>query len=102
MSGCPYTWVRNLFGAKKTNSDVASALRVTVAKMGIVTVDVSLPAGSARWLIDLIPDDVMTKIREEKIPIDNIQEDLKIKDVLKPQKIFILTETEREVQVWLE
>ncbi len=103
MSGCPYTWFKNLFnGPLDPNAKDARFLRVTVDKNLSRTVDVSLPAGSARWLIDLIPDDVVSKIRAEGIPLDDIQDDLAKRERLFPQKIFILEEPERVVSVWLE
>jgi hypothetical protein len=103
MSKCPYTWFVGLFG-KTPNSSAkeASHLRVTVDKERVRVVDVALPAGSARWLIDLIPSDVMSKIREEGIPIDEIQTELASRSELNPQKIFTLQEPNRIVDVWLE
>lgn len=86
----------------KSSSDEAQYLRVTVKKNNAMAVDVALPAGSARWLIDLIPGDVMDKIRQEGIPIDDIQTDLAARTILNPQKIFILNEESRAVEVWLE
>ncbi len=77
-------------------------MRVTVHKGSDCVVDVALPARSARWLIDLIPSDVMTKIRDEGIPIDDIQADLAQRQQLNPQKIFTLTEVHRRVEVWLD
>ncbi len=77
-------------------------MRVTVTRGQDTTVDVALPARSARWLIDLIPEDVMTKIRAEGIPIDEIQGDLSLSAVLTPRQIFKLSEPQRVVQVWLE
>jgi hypothetical protein len=50
----------------------------------------------------LIPDDVMTKIRDEGIPIDDIQTDLAERKMLEPQKVFTLVEPARTVDVWLE
>lgn len=103
MSICPYTFVRDLFGFKtKLNDKEATYLRVTVARDNEVKVDVSMPARSARWLIDLIPEDVVKKIREEQVPLDAIQAELAASEVLVPQKIFTLNEPNRIVQVWLE
>ena len=103
-SGCPYTWVRSFFRKSSTNDPnaPASELRVRVVRNHEIRVDVTLPAKSARWLIDLIPDDVMTKIREEKIPIDQIQDDLASAERLDKGAIFHLEEEHRNVQVWLE
>jgi hypothetical protein len=104
MSKCPYTWVKNLFGSNKPRDPSAPAenLRVIVEKGGQVTVDVSLPSRSARWLIEMIPSDVLKKIREEGIPIDDMQTELAARDILRPQDIFVLTEPNRSVRVWLE
>jgi len=103
MSGCPYTWIKNTLNIfPKTKTLEASELRVTVKRGGDLKVDVSLPAGSARWLIDLIPEDVLKKIYAENIPIHLIQDSLKNKDKLLPQSIFKVQDEEREVKVWLE
>lgn len=102
MSTCPYTWVRNLFGSGKSNGVIAKHLRVSVIKNKVTVVDVALPANSARWLIDLIPQDVLTKIRSEGIPIEEIQDDLAKREVLNKTQIFSLVEPERTVQVWLD
>lgn len=103
MSNCPYTWFVGLFSKPSTGTnEKAQYLRVTVEKSNERVVDVALPARSARWLIDLIPDDVLTKIREEGIPIDRIQEDLAQRIELHPQNIFNLEEVHRKVIVWLE
>lgn len=80
----------------------AKYLRVTVIKDRATVVDVALPAQSARWLIDLIPADVTSRIRAEGIPLDDIQDDLRKRTVLKPQRIFNLIEPQRAVEVWLE
>ena len=102
MAGCPYTWFKGIFGATTSSSGEASNLRVKVVRNLETTVDVSLPARSARWLIDVIPDDVVTRIRAEGIPIDDIQGDLAKTEVLVPRQIFTLNEDQRMVQVWLE
>lgn len=102
MGSCPYTWFRGLFGKTTNDNGEACHLRVTVVRDSETKVDVALPATSARWLIDLIPDDVMTKIRAEGVPIDEIQDDLSQRTVLTPQKIFTLIESHRAVYVWLE
>lgn len=102
MSLCPYTWVVGLMKPSQTPGAEASQLRVRVTRDTVVTVDVTLPAHSARWLIDLIPSDVVAKIREEMIPIDSIQDTLAQSQKLFPQEIFELKEVNREVKVWLE
>lgn len=102
MGACPYTWVRSFFTSKNRNKTEASELRVTVSRNSEVTVDVALPARSARWLIELIPNDVVVKILAEGIPLEEIQKDLAERDILNPQSIFTLQEPHREVRVWLE
>ena len=103
MSKCPYTWFKSIFkSSENQNSSEANALHVKVIKNGVETVFVSLPARSARWLIEIIPDDVLVKIKEEKIPIEDILNDLKAKSLLHPQAIFKLEEPNRIVDVWLE
>jgi hypothetical protein len=106
MAGCPYTWVRGFFssGAKSQTdpSRPASNLMVRVVKSGEERVRVALPARSARWLIDLIPDDVVARIREEDIPLEALALDLSQQGVLYPREIFTLQESHRSVQIWLE
>ena len=102
MAKCPYTFIKSFFSRPSKDSHVASELRVVVDKGGETTVDVSLPARSARWLLDLIPTEVVTKIRAEGIPIESIQENLSSDSQLVPQKIFTLEEPLRRVKVWLE
>ncbi len=102
MSKCPYTWFKSLIGKSSGSANEAAELRVTVAKKGETIVDVSLPARSARWLLEVIPDEVIAKIRAEGILIDTIQADLAANPSLVPQAIFTLDEPERKVKVWLE
>jgi hypothetical protein len=100
--GCPYTWFKNLLGTSGSKNGEAQNLRVTVKREGEMKVDVALPARSARWLIDLIPEDVVKQILAEGIPLNEIQDDLSQREKLFPQKIFLLDQPERVVQVWLE
>jgi hypothetical protein len=103
MAKCPYTWFVGLFGKTPARpGQEAQHLRVTVDKNRERVVDVALPAGSARWLIDLIPSDVVSKIREEGIPIDSIRQELAERKQLFPQSVFTLRESHRTVDVWLE
>lgn len=104
MAGCPYTWVRGLFGASSAPAagEPAKNLKVRVVREGEERVMVSLPSRSARWLIELIPADVVARIREEAIPLDAITADLERQAVLYPRQIFTLAEPSRTVEVWLE
>lgn len=106
MSTCPYTWFKGLFSttakAERSPDQPADNLCVRVIRDGEERVRVDLPARSARWLIELIPEDVVAKIREEKIPLDEMLEDLKNTPILLPRRIFTLNETNRQVDVWLE
>jgi hypothetical protein len=104
MSKCPYTWFRGLFSSSRPHVPGAPAdhLHVRVLKNGSETVRVALPSQSARWLIELIPSDVLQKIRNEAIPIDKILSDLTNRTSLEPQPIFKLDEPHRVVEVWLE
>jgi hypothetical protein len=102
VSRCPYTWVRNFLGVADPNAKEASQLRVTVTRHGEERVNVALPARSARWLVDLIPADVIARIREEAIPLDAIQDELARTERLVPRRIFTLADEARAVQVWLE
>ena len=102
MSRCPYTWVKNFLGVPSANAAEASQLRVTVRRGDDETVNVALPARSARWLVDLIPADVVAKIRAEQILLDAIQDDLARSEKLVPHRIFELIEPGRAVTVWLE
>lgn len=111
MSKCPYTWVKNFF-KKNDSTEIqlsagveigkkAKELRVQIVRKGEVTVDLSLPAGSARWLIDLIPEDIIKKIKAEEIPIEEIQTALAKSKSLFVGPLFRLIEVERSVFVWL-
>jgi hypothetical protein len=104
MASCPYTWVRSLFssGAPAAAGEPARNLMVRVVRDGEERVRVALPSKSARWLIELIPADVVAKIREEEIPLDAITEDLNRQEVLYPRPIFSLADEHRQVSVWLE
>ena len=102
VSRCPYTWVKNFLGVASPNATEATQLRVTVRRGDDETVNVALPARSARWLVDLIPQDVVDKIRAEQIPLDAIQDELAAATKLVPHRIFELKEPERAVTVWLE
>jgi hypothetical protein len=104
MSSCPYTWVRGFFssGSKAAPGEPARNLMVRVVRDGEERVRVALPSRSARWLIELIPADVVEKIRAEEIPLDAITADLNRQEVLYPHPIFSLEEEHRQVQVWLE
>jgi len=100
---CPYTWFRTVFSGK-SNPDRTTAenLRVRVVRNGEETLSVALPAESARWLMDLIPKEVIQRIEEEKIPLDEMVKHLESCETLIPQSIFSLKESTREVEVWLE
>jgi len=104
MSSCPYTWVRGLFSSGKPAApgEPAKNLMVRVVRDGEERVRVALPSKSAKWLIELIPADVVRRIREEEIPLDAITEDLNHQEVLYPRPIFALEDEHRQVQVWLE
>lgn len=103
MSKCPYTWVKNLFAGKaKLPGEAANSLRVTVDREGDRKVDVALPARSARWLLEIIPKDVIEKIKAEGIPIEMMNQDLKERIHLGAQDLFLLNEPGRTVRVWLE
>lgn len=107
MAGCPYTWFRSFFGKATTSRGLSSETRAEflherVIRDGEERVAVALPAQSARWLIDLIPSDVVDKIREEEIPLDAILGDLKSQKILFQRKIFSMEDSARQVEVWLE
>jgi len=105
MAKCPYTWVKGLFGrasAGPSHRGVASNLMVRVVRDGEERVRVALPARSARWLLEVIPPDVVARIREEMIPLDEIARDLQEQPELFPRPIFALAEPHRTVDVWLE
>lgn len=105
-SRCPFARATRLVGAVfragRGNRQLAEHLRVRVVRDGEERANIYLPAASARWMIDLIPQDVLARIREEDIPIDAIQQDLAECGSLNPRDIFELRESGRTVQVWLE
>lgn len=104
MATCPYTWVRGFFSpaSKAEPGEPARNLMVRVVRDGEERVRVSLPSKSARWLIELIPADVVEKIREEQIPLEAITADLNQQEILYPRPIFSLADEHRQVTVWLE
>lgn len=104
MAGCPYTWVRSFFGGNTATPAGAPAqhLRVRVVRDGEQRVLVTLPARSARWLMEVIPGDVQDKIRAEEIPLDEMMAELHGEAVHYPRQIFTLSEAHRQIDVWLE
>ncbi len=106
MAGCPYTWVRGLFSSGVPRhidpTKPARNLMVRVVRDGEERVRVSLPARSAKWLIDIIPDEVVRKIRAEDIPLDALAIELHQAEELFPRSIFSMQEEHRQVEIWLE
>ncbi len=103
MAKCPYTWVRSFFSSGTTAPGApAKHLMVKVMRDGEERVNVALPARSARWLIELMPDEVVEKVRAEQIPLDAMMKDLRDAESLYPRPIFSLEEPHRQVLVWLE
>ncbi|MDX2182910.1 MAG: hypothetical protein SFW08_02890 [Gemmatimonadaceae bacterium] len=103
MATCPYTWVRNLLRPRQSDPGApAQHLMVRVVRDGEERVRVALPARSARWLLEVIPPDVVRRIREEEIPIDSMAELLQRGDALYPGELFALRDANRDVAVWLE
>lgn len=104
MARCPYTWVRSFFGSASAaaTGEPAQHLRVRVVRDGEERVLVTLPARSARWLMELIPTDVQDKIRAEEIPLDDMMAELHEQAVHYPRQIFTLAEPHRQIDVWLE
>ncbi len=106
MARCPYTWFKGLFGGKPRNDAApdrpAENLMVRVVKEGEEKVMVALPARSARWLLEVIPDHVVAQIRAEEIPIDAIGAELERQEQLFPRPIFTLQDPNRQVDVWLQ
>ena len=80
----------------------ATYLRLTVVREQKKTVDLRFPAASARWIIDLIPDDILEKIKVSGVSIEEIQNKLIKSEKLVPQKLFSLEEPDRTITVWLE
>lgn len=103
------TIFKKLFSTQSASSETAtvsspeaSYLRLTVIRKQIKTVDLRFPAASARWIVDLIPDDILEKIKASGVSIEDIQSKLAKSEKLVPQKLFSLEEPERLVTVWLE
>ncbi len=105
-SRCPFTRTTQLLGKvfqrERDNTREAEHLRVRVVKDGEERVSLFLPARSARWMIDLIPSGVLRQIHAEGIPLERIQDELKARPRLLPQRIFEVADSERIVAVWLE
>ena len=104
MATCPYTWVRAFFTSNTPAApgEPAKNLMVRVVRDGEQKVRVALPARSARWLLDLIPDEVVEKIRAEEIPLEALMLDLSNQKELYPRQIFSLSDSSRQVDIWLE
>lgn len=104
MKTCPYTWVRAFFTSNTpaVPGEPAKNLMVRVVRDGQQKVRVALPARSARWLLDLIPDEVVEKIRAEDIPLEAMMLDLSTQKELYPRQIFSLSDPSRQVDIWLE
>lgn len=104
MARCPYTWVRSFFSSNSATPPGAPAqhLRVRVVRDGEERVLVTLPARSARWLMEVIPGDVQDRIRAEEIPLDDMMAELHREEVHYPRRIFTLSESHRQIDVWLE
>jgi hypothetical protein len=104
MARCPYTWVRSFFSTASATAsgEPAQHLRVRVVRDGEQRVLVTLPAKSARWLMELIPADVQDRIRAEEIPLDDMMAELHEQTVHYPRQIFTLAEAHRQIDVWLE
>ena len=104
MATCPYTWVRAFFTSSTPAApgEPAKNLMVRVVRDGEQKVRVALPARSARWLLDLIPDEVVEKIRAEEIPLEAMMLDLSNQKELYPRQIFSLSDPSRQVDIWLE
>lgn len=80
----------------------AKSLRVRVIRGGATKVDLTFPARSARWLLEIMPSDVIERIRASGFAIDEMQRDLAEAKALQPRKLVELSEPDRQVQVWLE
>lgn len=102
MSLCPYTYLVELISPTKSKSSEAQSLKVVVHRDGQCIVDVTLPAHSARWLIDIMPDSVVEKVLKEGIPLHAIQDRLARMEKLYPLLIMDLKDENRNVRVWLE
>ncbi len=81
---------------------VAKKLKIVVSRNQVQTVNLSLPANSCRWIIDLIPDDILIKIKERGIDIEKIQNEFKSADVLVPKSILNIETEEKIIQIYLE
>ena len=104
MATCPYTWVCAFFTSNTPAApgEPAKNLMVHVVRDGEQKVGVALPARSARWLLDLIPDEVVESIRAEEIPLEAMMLDLSNQKELYPRQIFSLSDPSRQVDIWLE
>jgi hypothetical protein len=80
----------------------ATKLKILVLKNNETVVDLSMPAISATWIIDLMPQDVLRKISEKGIDLKSIQDSLSSEKQLLKQSIFELITPEKTIKVWLE
>lgn len=84
------------------NAKLAQHLRIKVIRDGEVKVDLHLPAQSALWIIKLLPDDIIEKIKNSNISLENIQTQFKTKEDLIPQEILHFSSQEKKIKIWLE
>ncbi len=80
----------------------AKNLRILVIRDGDEKVNISMPAISSKWIIDLMSDDILEKIQSQGIDIQGIQHRLNQTDEIMQQELFILTTREKSIRVWLE
>lgn len=79
----------------------ANNLKILIVKNGETVVDISMPAVSSKWIIDLLPEDTLKKISEKGIDILKIQERLNQSSELQCQELFQLETEEKKIRVWL-
>lgn len=80
---------------------IAKYLKVSVTENGSQLVQVSMPASQVPELEDLIPEDVVAKIRESSIDLETIIREACDSGIL-PGELFALESDSRCYRVWLE
>lgn len=80
----------------------AKHLKILITKDEVAVVDLSMPARCARWIIELVPSELLSKIKERGIDLEIIQAKFIAQEELYPCELFELVLPEKKIKIWLE
>jgi len=80
----------------------AKYLKIKIVRDDVTTVDLSLPAKSCRWMMELIPNEVLLKIKERGIDLALIEEKFNNQKILFPEEIMVIKTEEKIISIYLE